>query len=56
MLLSKEEFVSAINDVENVYKYQEGLNNFFRKNNVDGYIFSPDCYTTVIKLLKGIAD
>lgn len=55
MLLSKEEFVSAINDVENVYKYQEGLNNFFRKNNVDGYIFQPDCSPTVIKLLHGIA-
>ena len=54
-MLSKEEFVKAINEVENVCRYQEGLNNFFRKNNVDGYIFQPDCTSTVISLLHTIA-
>ena len=53
-MLSKEEFVKAINDVENVCRYQEGLNNYFRKNNVDGYIFQPDCSSTVIGLLHTI--
>ena len=38
-MISKDEFVKAINDIENVHRYQEGLNNYFRKNNVDGYIF-----------------
>ena len=41
-------------DVESVYKYQEGLNNFFRKNNVEGYIFQPDCASTVLRLLHMI--
>lgn len=54
-MLSKEEFVKAINEVENVCRYQEGLNNYFRKNNVDGYIFQPDCTSTVISLLHTIS-
>ena len=53
-MLSKEQFINAINDVENVCRYQEGLNNYFRKNNVDGYIFQPDCSSTVIGLLHTI--
>ena len=35
ILLSKEQFINAINDVEIVCRYQESLNNYFRKNNVD---------------------
>ena len=54
ILLSKEQFINAINDVENVCRYQEGLNNYFRKNNVDGYIFQPDCSSTVIGLLHTV--
>ena len=51
MNLKKDEFVDAINDVESVFKYQEGLNNYFRKNNVEGYIFQPDCSSTALRLL-----
>lgn len=54
-MLSKEKFIKAIDDVESVCRYQEGLNNYFRKNNVDGYIFQPDCTSTVINLLHTIA-
>lgn len=50
-MISKEEFVKAINDVKNTTKYQEGLNNYFRKNNAEGYIFQPDCCDTVLRLL-----
>lgn len=50
-MIDKEQFINAISDVESVYRYQEGLNNYFRKNNVDGYIFQPDCSSTVIGLL-----
>lgn len=53
-MISKEEFIKAINDVEDTCRYQEGLNNYFRKNNVDGYIFQPDCTSTVISLLHTI--
>lgn len=54
MNISKEDFISAIEDIKSVNDYQEGLNNFFRKNNVDGYIFQPDCATTVLRLLHSI--
>lgn len=50
-MLSKEQFINAINEVHAVSKYQRGLNNFFRKNGVDGYIFQPDCTATVINIL-----
>ena len=54
MSISKEEFIKAIEDVKTVSKYHEGLNNFFRKNNVQGYIFQPDCCDTVLRLLHNV--
>ena len=54
-MISKKDFIKAIGDVENVCRYHEGLNNYFRKNNVDGYIFQPDCTSTVLRLLHSIA-
>jgi hypothetical protein len=53
-MLSKKDFINAINDVEKVNRYQEGLNNYLRKNDVEGYIFQPDCSSTVINLLHNI--
>lgn len=50
-MISKESFVNAIESVCNTWRYQEGLNNYFRKSGVDGYIFQPDCTATVIDLL-----
>lgn len=50
-MINKEEFVKALNDVEKCFKYQEGLNDYFRDNDADGYIFQPDCSDTVIRLL-----
>lgn len=53
-LINKEDFVTTIEDIKLVNSYQDGLNNFFRKNNVDGYIFQPDCTATVLRLLHNI--
>lgn len=50
-ILSKENFIEIMNDLEEVSNYQNGLNRFFREHNVDGYIFQPDCSSSVIKLL-----
>lgn len=50
-LVSKEEFVTAIEEIKKVDDYQDGLNGYFRKNNVDGYIFQPDCIPTTLRLL-----
>lgn len=49
--ISKEDFVNIIEDVKNTNDYQNNLNNFFRLNDVDGYIYQPDCCCAVIKLL-----
>lgn len=50
-MLSKDEFIKALDEVEKVNKYNEELNSVFRKNGVDGYIFQPDCTATVLRLL-----
>lgn len=51
IIISKEDFIDAINDVMEVNDYQTGLNKYFREHDVDGYIFQPDCICTVIRLL-----
>jgi hypothetical protein len=59
IILSKEDFVSVIHDLQSVEEYQTGLNNFFKKHDVDGFIFQPDCSCAVYKLLHlifGAAD
>lgn len=50
-MISKEDFINAINGIERVYKYHEELNKFFRTNGTDGYIYQPDCIPTALKLL-----
>ena len=50
-ILGKSDFVEIINDVKKVTKYQEGLNSYFQKSGVDGYIFQPDCIDTALRLL-----
>lgn len=50
-LLNKEEFIKIIEEIKKTDNYQNGLNNYFRKNDVDGYIFQPDCVPTSLRLL-----
>lgn len=53
-VISKEYFNEIMESVKNTYKYQEGLNDYFSKNGVDGYIYQPDCVDTTMKLLHNI--
>lgn len=53
-MISKEDFIKAINDVQKVNDYSRGLNDFFNKNNAEGWLFHPDCTDTVINLLHHI--
>lgn len=53
-VISKEYFNEIMESVESTYKYQEGLNDYFSKNGVDGYIYQPDCVDTTMKLLHNI--
>lgn len=41
-------------EVEDVYRYHEKLNDFFRDNDVDGCIYQPDCTVAILKLLHNL--
>ena len=49
--ISKDDFVKAIEDVRSAERCSTNLNYFFKENKVDGYLFFPDCSTTVVRLL-----
>lgn len=51
MKISKEAFINVIEDLKESNDYQKNLNKFFKNNNVDGYIYQPDCSCSVVKLL-----
>ena len=53
-IITKEYFNEIMENVKNTCKYQEGLNDYFSKNGVDGYIYQPDCVDTTMKLLHNI--
>lgn len=53
-ILSKEEFVQFITDVQTANDYQKGLNRYFKSHDVDGYIYQPDCSCAVLRLLHMI--
>lgn len=53
-IITKDFFVEIMESVKKTYKYQEGLNDYFSKNGVDGYIYQPDCIDTTIKILHKI--
>lgn len=52
--ISKDDFVKAIEDVRSAERCSTNLNYFFKENKVDGYLFFPDCSTTVVRLLHKI--
>lgn len=50
-IITRELFNEIMEEIHQTYKYQEGLNDYFSKNGVDGYIYQPDCIDTTIKIL-----
>ena len=50
-MITKDEFVAIVNEIEQVHKYSDSLNTFFHKNNVQGYLFQPNCTETALRLL-----
>lgn len=58
-IISKEDFISCLEDIKNVIQYHKDLNNFLSKHDVDGYMYQPDCVCNTIKVLHlmfGVAD
>jgi len=53
-MISKELFCEAVRELQRAYDYQEGLNDYFSANNVDGYVFQPDCSMVLIKVLEDV--
>ncbi len=56
MMINKDFFVKVINNIEEVSRYHERLNEFYKTNGVDGYIYQPDCTVTIIELLHNILE
>ena len=53
-MISEKKFCKIISKIQNTWEYQGKLNDFFRNNGVDGYLFQPDCMDQVIELLEYI--
>ena len=51
-MISKKTFVDAVNELKRAYDYQEGLNQYFKNNDVDGYVFQPDCSMALISVIE----
>lgn len=57
--ISKEEFENYISDLQNVMSYNRDLNQVFEKHGADGYLYHPDCSTSLLSILHkifGVAD
>lgn len=50
-IITREVFKEIMKEIQKTYDYQEGLNKYFEKNDVDGYLYQPDCMSATIKLL-----
>lgn len=55
-VLSKDDFVKQIKEMEKVYDFYDEFNSFFRNHNIDGYLFFPDSVDVSIYLLEVIFD
>lgn len=53
-MISKETFIDVMNELIKADAYQTDLNKFFKNHDVDGYIFQPDCATSVVSLLHEV--
>jgi len=51
-LITKSDFVAAIESMARVDDYQNAKNSLYKKHNVDGYLIEPDNNEVVLKLLK----
>lgn len=51
-MITKELFVKAVNELKRAHDYQEALNEFYKNNCADGYIFQPDCSETLMEVIE----
>ena len=53
-VVSKEVFCEIIENLKTVDEYHKGLNSYFEKSGVQGFLYSPDSTASVIQLLKAM--
>lgn len=53
-MLSKEEFINAMQDIENTYRFQKSIISCYKKHNIEGYLVQPDCCATALRLIHDI--
>lgn len=53
-IITRDFFTEIIEEIQRTYEYQEGLNKYFEKHDVDGYLYQPDCMCAAMKLLHYI--
>ena len=53
-LMSEKTFCETMREIKESWDYIDNLNDFFRKNHVDGYLWQPNCIDTALDLLKFI--
>ena len=51
-MISKEQFVEAINAMRRITDYQNDKNSLYKKYCADGFIIEPDNNDVIIKLIK----
>lgn len=55
-VVSKDVFCDVIDNLRSVDEYHKGLNSFFERTGVQGFLYSPDAIPSVIQLLKAMFD
>ena len=53
-VVTKEIFCEIIENLQTVDDYHKGLNGFFEKSGVQGFLYSPDATASVTQLLKAM--
>lgn len=51
-ILSKEDFAKCISSLKKIDDFHNGLDSLFKKYDVDGFFYPPDCSETVMFILR----
>ncbi len=49
--LTKNEFIEIIGELQKAFTYQKEIELFFKKSGIIGFIYTPDCSDSVLRLL-----
>lgn len=55
-ILGRKLFCKTMGQIQEAYDYGDKLNEFFKENHVDGYLYEPNCIEQALSLLGFIFD